>query len=87
MVAASGLAGLSLLKARGMVVDIDHPKLGQVKTFNLPIKFFGAPVGVKPGEIPLDPEVGQHSSEILKSYLGKTDAEIADLRKEKVIWV
>ena len=75
------------LKARGMVVDVDHPKLGQVKTFNLPIKFFGASVGVKPGENPLDPEVGQHSSEILKSYLGKTDAEIADLRNEKVIWV
>jgi len=35
----------------------------------------------------IDPEAGQHSSEILKSYLGKTDAEIADLRQEKVIWV
>ena len=75
------------LKARGMVVDVDHPRLGKVKTFNLPIKFFNTTVGVKPGEAPLDPEVGQHSSEILKGYLGKTDAEIADLRKEKVIWV
>jgi crotonobetainyl-CoA:carnitine CoA-transferase CaiB-like acyl-CoA transferase len=75
------------LKARGMVVDVDHPRLGKVKTFNLPIKFFNTTVGVKPGEVPLDPEVGQHSSEILKGYLGKTDAEIADLRKEKVIWV
>lgn len=75
------------LKARGMVVDVDHPKLGKVKTFNLPIKFFSTTVGVKPGEVPLDPEVGQHSSEVLKSYLGKTDAEIDTLRKEKVIWV
>jgi len=75
------------LKARDMVVDVDHPKLGKVKTFNLPIKIFGTTVGVKPGEVPLDPEVGQHTNEILKNYLGKTDAEIADLRKEKVIWV
>ena len=75
------------LKARDMVVDVDHPKLGKVKTFNLPIKIFGTTVGVKPGAVPLDPEVGQHSNELLKNYLGKTDAEIADLRKEKVIWV
>jgi len=75
------------LKARDMVVDVDHPKLGKVKTFNLPIKFFSTTVGVKPGEVPLDPEVGQHTNEVLKGYLGKTDAEIADLRKEKVIWV
>ena len=75
------------LKARDMVVDVDHPKLGPVKTFNLPIKFFSAPVGVTPGKAPLDPELGQHSSEILNTYLGMTDAEIEELRKEKVIWV
>lgn len=75
------------LKARNMVVDVDHPKLGKVKTFNLPIKFFGAEVGAKPGQVPLDPEVGQHTNEVLKSFLGKTDAEIDALRQEKVIWV
>jgi crotonobetainyl-CoA:carnitine CoA-transferase CaiB-like acyl-CoA transferase len=75
------------LRARGMVVDVDHPRLGKVKTFNLPIKFFGTAVGVKAGEVPLDPEVGQHSNEVLKGYLGMTDHEIADLRKQKVIWV
>jgi crotonobetainyl-CoA:carnitine CoA-transferase CaiB-like acyl-CoA transferase len=74
------------LKAREMVVDVDHPKLGQVKTFNLPIKFFNASTGVKPGEVPLDPELGQHSNEILKNYLGLTDTEIKELRKEQVIW-
>lgn len=74
------------LKAREMVVDVDHPKLGKVKTFNLPIKFFNAETGVKPGRVPLDPEVGQHSNEILKSMLGMSDAEIKDLREEKVLW-
>lgn len=74
------------LKAREMVVDVDHPRLGKVKTFNLPIKFFSADAGVKPGEVPLDPEVGQHSNDILKNYLGKTDIEIEELRKSGVIW-
>ena len=74
------------LKARDMVVDVDHPKLGKVKTFNLPIKFFGAEAGFKPERAPLDPELGQHSSEVLKTLLGKTDAEIKSLRRDKVIW-
>jgi len=74
------------LKARNMVVDVDHPKLGKVKTFNNPIRILGAEVGVQPGVNPHDPSLGEHSGDVLKSYLGKTDAEIADLRKEKVIW-
>ena len=74
------------LKARDMVVEVDHPKLGKIKTFNLPIKFFNAEAGVKPGKAPLDPEIGQHSTEILKTLLGKSDAEINVLREEKVIW-
>lgn len=75
------------LKARNMVIDVDHPKLGQVKTFNLPIKFFNAEAGVKPEQVPLDPEIGQHSNEILKTYLGKSDSELEDLRREGIIWV
>jgi crotonobetainyl-CoA:carnitine CoA-transferase CaiB-like acyl-CoA transferase len=74
------------LKARNMVVDVDHPKLGQVKTFNLPIKFKDVTAGVEPGTNPHDPDLGEHSSEVLKAYLGKTDAEIDALRKEGVIW-
>lgn len=75
------------LKARNMVVDVDHPKLGKVKTFNNPIRIAGAEVGVQPGANPHDPGLGEHTDNILKTYLGKTDAEIADLRKEKVLWV
>ncbi len=74
------------LKARDMVVDVDHPKLGHVKTFNIPIKFRGITVGVEKGTNPHDPELGEHSSEVLKKYLNKTDAEISALRQEGVIW-
>lgn len=75
------------LQARNMVVNVDHPRLGQVKTFNNPIRIAGTEVGVPPGANPHDPGLGEHSDEVLRDYLGKTDAEIAELRKEKVIWI
>lgn len=74
------------LKARDMVVDVDHPKLGHVKTFNIPVRIKDATVGIEPGTNPHDPDLGEHSSEILKKYLGKTEADIESLRKEGVIW-
>jgi crotonobetainyl-CoA:carnitine CoA-transferase CaiB-like acyl-CoA transferase len=74
------------LKARNMVVDVDHPKLGHVKTFNNPIKISDASIGVGPGENLLDPDLGEHSDEVLKQYLGKSQEEIDQLHKEGVIW-
>lgn len=74
------------LKARNMVVDVDHPKLGQVKTFNIPIRFERVSVGAEPGSTPLDPDLGEHSTEILKAYLDMTEDEIDSLRREGVLW-
>jgi crotonobetainyl-CoA:carnitine CoA-transferase CaiB-like acyl-CoA transferase len=74
------------LLARNMVVDIDHSKLGKVKTFNLPIKFFSGEMGIRRGENPLDPELGQDTAELLGQILGCDDEEIDQLRKQKVIW-
>jgi len=71
---------------RNMVVDIDHSKLGKVKTFNLPIKFFSGEMGIRRGENPLDPELGQDTAELLGQILGLGDEEIGQLRKQKVIW-
>lgn len=75
------------LMARNMIVEMDHPKLGKVKTYNLPIRFQDVPVGVAEGENPRDPELGEHSEWILKELLGKTEEEIASLRREGVIWI
>lgn len=74
------------LKARNMVIDIDHPKMGMVKTFNLPIKFFDAKVGIEEGENPLDPSLGEDTAEVLQRLLGITDNEIVQLKKEGAIW-
>ncbi|MGI6601454.1 MAG: CaiB/BaiF CoA transferase family protein [Dethiobacteria bacterium] len=74
------------LLARNMVVDIEHPKLGSVKTFNNPIKFSEIKAEVQPGENPLDPQIGEHSAAMLEK-LGYTKEDIERLKKEKVIWM
>jgi crotonobetainyl-CoA:carnitine CoA-transferase CaiB-like acyl-CoA transferase len=74
------------LKSRDMVVDVEHPKLGPVKTFNLPIKFFGQDLGIVPGENPLDPDIGENNVEVFKEVLGMSDEEIEKLKSENVLW-
>ena len=74
------------LNSRHMVVDIDHPVLGKVKTFNLPIKFMDNELGIAPGENPMDPNIGQHNKEILQDVLKLSDEEIESLKLDAVIW-
>lgn len=71
--------------AREMVVDINHPKLGAVKTFNLPIKFRDSETGVKAGEEPLDPAIGEHTRDVLSGLLSMDQASITRLKEEGVI--
>ncbi|WVN42358.1 CoA transferase [beta proteobacterium MWH-UniP1] len=66
--------------AREMVVETDHPTAGRVKGVGHPIKFGGLP---RP-EPKAAPELGQHSSEVLKEF-GFSDDEIQTLIAEKVI--
>ncbi|MEW6184803.1 MAG: CoA transferase [Thermodesulfobacteriota bacterium] len=75
------------LKARNMIVDMDHPRLGPVKNYNIPIRIKDIPLGVQEGENPHDPDLGEHSTEILRDLLGKTEAEMEVLRKDGVIWI
>lgn len=74
------------LKARNMVVDITHPKMGSIKTFNLPIKFFEMEVGIQKGENPVEPLLGEHTTEVLGRVLGISDEELVQLKKQEIIW-
>lgn len=68
------------VKARRMVVDIDHPKIGAMKTLGLPIKSSGELTAIrKPA-----PTLGQHSGEVLRE-IGYSDEEVKGLFSAGVV--
>jgi crotonobetainyl-CoA:carnitine CoA-transferase CaiB-like acyl-CoA transferase len=74
------------LAERNMVVPIEHPKLGKIKTYNNPIMFDQKSLGIRPGENPLDPEPGADNAQILARCLGLTSEEIQELTRRQVLW-
>ena len=62
------------IRARGMVVETDHPTLGRIRTLGSPMKMSATP--------PLTgrraPLLGEHTREVLLDA-GYSDAEIADI--------
>lgn len=68
------------VKARGMIIELDHPKAGRIKTVGSPIKASLTP-GAAQGPPPL---LGQHTDSIL-SGLGYSREEIESLRAAGVV--
>ena len=68
-------------KARESIVKVMHPQYGEVAMQNTFPRLSDTPGLVRW----VGPELGQHTDEILKSVLGKTDEEIAALRTADVI--
>jgi formyl-CoA transferase len=62
--------------ARGMKVELPHAAAGKVTLVASPMRFSGTPLQ---HDMP-PPVVGQHTDEILRGVLKKTDAEIASLK-------
>ena len=58
-----------------MVVEIDHPTLGRIRTLGSPIKMTATPPIVSRRA----PLLGEHTDEVLRE-VGCTTAEIADMR-------
>ncbi|MDR2162462.1 MAG: CoA transferase [Clostridiales Family XIII bacterium] len=55
------------LKERNMVVDVNHPSLGHIKTYNNPIFFDGESVGLTKGELSLEPKLGADTERVIAS--------------------
>jgi len=68
-------------KARESIVKVMHPQYGEVAMQNAFPRLSDTPGQVRW----VGPELGQHTDEIMKSVLGKTDEEIAALRAADVI--
>ena len=69
------------VNARAIRRELDHPVAGKLPTVASPMRFSATPV-----EYRLAPPVlGQHTDEVLKGLLGKSDADIASLRAEGIV--
>jgi formyl-CoA transferase len=67
------------LKARDMIVSVQHPVRGDFLTVGNPIKLSASPTTITPS-----PLLGQHRAEVLKE-LGYSEAEIAGLARDGAI--
>jgi formyl-CoA transferase len=67
--------------ARGLRMELPHPSAGKVALVRSPMRF--SETAVKHDAPP--PTLGQHTDEVLKGLLGKSEAEIARLRSEAIL--
>ena len=68
------------IKARNMIIEMDHPKFGKIQNVASPIKYSRTPLKIKE----LAPKLGQHTMEILKNF-GYSDEDIREFRKKGII--
>jgi len=68
------------VKARGVRIEREHAVAGPLPMVASPMRFSATPIEYRSAP----PLLGEHTDEVLKS-LGKSDAEIARLRAEKIV--
>ena len=66
---------------RGMLHYVDHPTMGQVVLPTSPLRFHGSPAPI----LTLEPEIGQHTSDVLRDWLGMDDAAVSELRESEAV--
>ena len=67
-------------KARDMVIETEHQRLGPVQTIGFPVKFSETPAAIERGA----PTLGQHTTEVLLE-LGYSDSDIDRLAADNVV--
>jgi len=65
------------VKARGAIVEMDHPKAGKVKVVGVPVRFSETPGAVRTPS----PSLGEHTEDVLKDLLGMDEQQIDALRQ------
>src|ERR1700761_930893 len=71
------------LRVREMIVEMDHPLMGRVRTLGQPAKFSA----LRPGAYHRPaPWLGQHTEQVLREELGVTSAELEELVKAGIAY-
>jgi formyl-CoA transferase len=78
---AEDLVNCPQLRARRMLIEVEDPIGGKLTLVRTPLRMTGV------GEVPTRtaPRLGEHTDEVLRSWLGLPDEEIEVLRREGVI--
>jgi crotonobetainyl-CoA:carnitine CoA-transferase CaiB-like acyl-CoA transferase len=63
------------VKARGSLVEVEHPRLGKVTVAGPAARLSETPAAVRTAS----PLLGQHTDEVMKELLGLSEAQIAEL--------
>ncbi len=69
------------IRAREMLVEVEHPGVGKVPLIGIPIKLSKTPGRIKT----IAPLLGEHNEEIYCDLLGYTNQELTQLKEEGVI--
>ena len=69
------------IKARKMVVEMDHPKIGRMKAMGIPVKSTGELLEIREAA----PWLGQHTEEVMREA-GYGDADLAAMWSEGVLY-
>ena len=69
------------VRARGVKIELEHPVAGKLPMVASPMRFSATPLEYR---LP-PPLLGQHTEEVLRGVLGRSEAEIARLRAEGVV--
>ena len=69
------------VRHRQMLVEVEHPTVGTLRMAGIPVKFSATPASIR---LP-PPLLGQHTEEVLSSWLGVSEKEIAELKARKIV--
>lgn len=68
------------VKARGTLVEVDHPRAGKVRIVGAPMRLSKTPGSIRRHS----PAIGEHNDEVMREMLGLDNAQIAKLREKGV---
>jgi succinate--hydroxymethylglutarate CoA-transferase len=68
-------------KAKEMVLEIGHGKIGTFKTLGTPLTMHGTPSSIRHAP----PLLGEHTDQILHEYLELSSSDLNDLKNKKVV--